>query len=413
MMAVASNAAQAGWAVHRARMVVIADWLAIAVVAAMPWSISVFQILIVLWLIALLPTLDVTALRRELQTPAGALPVLLWLAGALGMLWASVSWAERIAGLGGFHKLLIIPLLLAQFRRSPRGWYAVAAFLLSCGVVLVASFAGWTLGVGIGGRDPGYPVRDYIAQSTEFIICIFGLLAFAIDWWRKSQWRPAAAAALLAALFLANILFVATGRTALVVIPVLILLLGYRVWGWKGVLAGCVAASIIAAMAWAASPFLRERLTNTLTDIQAYRADSSTGFSAVRLELWKKAAVIVAEAPAIGHGTGSIRDRYRGAATGEGASALVADNPHNQVLTVAIQLGMLGAAVLMTMWVAHLALFRGGGLVAWIGIVIVMQNVVSSMFNSHLFDAFHGWLYVFAFGVVGGMMLRGEKDPPP
>ena len=53
-----------------------------------------------------------------------------------------------------------------------------------------------------------------------------------------------------------------------------------------------------------------------------------------------------------------------------------------------------------------LALFRGGGLLPWIGIVIVLQNIVSSLFNSHLSDSFHGWLYVFGFGVVGGMMLR-------
>jgi hypothetical protein len=27
------------------------------------------------------------------------------------MLWADVSWSERIAGLGGFHKLLLVPLV--------------------------------------------------------------------------------------------------------------------------------------------------------------------------------------------------------------------------------------------------------------------------------------------------------------
>jgi O-antigen ligase len=411
MMSVASNAAQGGWAMHRARMVMIADWLAVGVVVTMPWSTSLFQILIVLWLIALLPTLDVAALRRELQTPAGALPVLLWLAGALGMLWANVPWAERIEGLGGFHKLLVIPLLLAQFRRSPRGWYVVSGFLLSCSVLLAASFAGWLLKIGVGGKAPGYPVRDYIAQSTEFMICIFALLAFAVDWCRKTQWRLAAAAGLLSALFLANILLIATGRTALVVIPVLVLLLGYRAWGWKGVVAGCVTASIIGAMAWTVSPFLRHRLTSTFVDVQAYQADNSRGHSAVRIEFWRKSAGFVAEAPVIGHGTGSIRAKFAEAATGQGITRVVAENPHNQVLTVAIQLGMFGAAILMTMWVAHLALFRGGGLVAWIGVVVVVQNVVSSMFNSHLFDAFHGWLYVFAFGVLAGMMLRGEKDP--
>jgi O-antigen ligase len=39
----------------------------------------------------------------------------------------------------------------------------------------------------------------------------------------------------------------------------------------------------------------------------------------------------------------------------------------------------------------------------------VVQNIVSSLFNSHLFDFTSGWLYVFGVGVVGGMVLR-QKD---
>ena len=48
-------------------------------------------------------------LRREVQSLAGGLPVLLWLLGLVGMLWADIPWAERFAGLGGFNKLLLIP----------------------------------------------------------------------------------------------------------------------------------------------------------------------------------------------------------------------------------------------------------------------------------------------------------------
>jgi O-antigen ligase len=32
--------------------------------------------------------------------------------------------------------------------------------------------------------------------------------------------------------------------------------------------------------------------------------------------------------------------------------------------------------------------------------------VVSSLFNSHLFDFTQGWIYVFGVGVAGGMILR-------
>ena len=99
----------------------IADWAAVGVGVAMPWSMSATAILIVLWLLAFIATLDVTAANREISS-AGGLPLLLWVLGAVGMLWADVSWQERLGGLGGFNKLLIIPLLLSHFRRSEHGW---------------------------------------------------------------------------------------------------------------------------------------------------------------------------------------------------------------------------------------------------------------------------------------------------
>jgi O-antigen ligase len=114
----------------------------------------------------------------------------------------------------------------------------------------------------------------------------------------------------------------------------------------------------------------------------------------------------------IGHGTGSIPDQFRRTAVGDGLSGLHANNPHSQVFAVAIQIGFVGVAVLLAMWLAHLILFAGSSLVSWIGIVIVVQNVVSAQFNSHLFDSFHGWLYVFGFGVAGGMALRQAGSSP-
>jgi len=47
---------------------------------------------------------------------------------------------------------------------------------------------------------------------------------------------------------------------------------------------------------------------------------------------------------------------------------------------VAIQLGLVGAAVLWAMWIAHFLLFRGNGLAEWVGLVLVVQNIVGSLF---------------------------------
>ena len=91
-------------------------------------------------------------------------------------------------------------------------------------------------------------------------------------------------------------------------------------------------------------------------------------------------------------------------------------NPHNQTLNVAVQWGAIGVIVLYAMWLSHLLLFRGEGLMAWIGLLVVVQNIFTSLFNSHLFDFHEGWMYVLGVGVAGGMVLaseiRGEAAEP-
>ncbi len=62
--------------------------------------------------------------------------------------------------------------------------------------------------------------------------------------------------------------------------------------------------------------------------------------------------------------------------------------------------------ILLAMWAAHWLMFTGSGLPAWIGLVVVTQNIVGCQFNSHLLDFTQGWLYVFGVGVFGGMVLR-------
>ena len=76
----------------RAKLARLADGLMVAVAVSLPWSTSATGILLVLWLLALIATLDWRELRRELLTPAGGLPVLLFLLGVLGLAWADVTW---------------------------------------------------------------------------------------------------------------------------------------------------------------------------------------------------------------------------------------------------------------------------------------------------------------------------------
>jgi O-antigen ligase len=68
------------------------------------------------------------------------------------------------------------------------------------------------------------------------------------------------------------------------------------------------------------------------------------------------------------------------------------------------------------MWLAHLALFRGEGLINWIGLLVVIQNMLTSLLNSHLFDFNEGWIYVLGVGIAGGMTLAmrtSSQAPAP
>jgi O-antigen ligase len=250
-------------------------------------------------------------------------------------------------------------------------------------------------------------VKNAATQSGEFVTCIFGLLFLVVEFLERRRWLWLFGSLAVVLAMLANIVFVATGRTALVVIGVLLVVLAAKKLNARGIFILFASAILVGVVGWSLSPYLRQRTTDVWTEIQKYEATEQSTSSGERIEFWKKSLGFIREAPLIGHGTGSIHRLFEQTVAGKtGAAAVAATNPHNQTFAVAIQLGLLGAAVLWAMWLAHLLLFRGSGLADWIGLIVVVQNIVGSLFNSHLFDFVQGWVYVFGVGVAGGMVLK-------
>ena len=398
---------------NRALLTRAADALAVAVAVSLPWSTSATSILVVVWLAVLLPTLRLAELRRELTTAAGGLPVLLLLFGIAGMLWADVALIERWRGLDSFLKLLVIPLLFIQFRRSERADWVFGGYVIACVALLLASYVLvlWPELSFHFSSDFGVPVKNASTQSGEFVTCIFGLLFLAVESFTRRQWLWLIGFLIVILAMLMNIFFVATGRTALVLILVLLILFAVKKLSRGGILILIAGTIAIGAMAWSSSPYLRGRIVQIWTDFQSYEASDARNSSGERVEFAKKSIAFIRAAPIIGHGTGSMPALFTKSAIGQtgAAAAAATTNPHNQTFAVAIQLGLIGAAVLWAMWIAHLLLFRGPGLVEWIGLVIVVQNIVGSLFNSHLFDFTQGWVYVLGVGVAGGMVLKRQS----
>jgi hypothetical protein len=316
------------------------------------------------------------------------------------MAWSDAPLTVRLAGATSFVRLLVIPLLLLHFRRSERGWWVFAAYVASCAALLpLTTFV-------YGVDKPDTLVKNAATQSGEFVLCIFGLLFVIRECIEHRRWWGIAGASAIILGMLANMAFIATGRTALVVMPVLLVLFAIKKLSGKATVFLFSGVVVLTVVAWFSSPYLRDRTTDLWTGYQQARDSNAVTSSGERVAFYLKSIEFIRQAPIIGHGTGSISALFERAAQGKaGSEASRSSNPHNQTFAVTIQIGLIGATVLWTMWIAHLLLFRGPSLAGWVGLVVVVQNIVGSLFNSHLFDFNQGWTYVLGVGVAGGMVL--------
>jgi hypothetical protein len=388
----------------------VADILAVLVAAALPWSTSLVGIFSVLWLIAVAPTLNFKTFKELLTRPICALPIALFVLAVVGTLWSDAPWGARIYAIGPTAKLLVLPVLIYHFERSTRCVWVFVAFLISCSLLMamswiVAFYPNLSLKPP-GQADRGIFVKNYIDQSQEFALCAVALAYPIVTLLRKKRFILATLLAAVVLSFISNMAFVIVSRTALVTMPIMLAVFALIHLKWRNVTIVFCSMALLAGFVWLASPNLQAKTATFWSEYRGYRESNSATSIGLRLEFWRKSLLFFLDAPIAGHGTGSTRGLFERTAGGTGASAEVIGNPHNQTLNVAVQWGSIGILVLYAMWLLHLLMFRGDGLVAWIGLLVVVQNVCTSLFNSHLFDFHEGWMYVLGVGTAGGMTLK-------
>jgi O-antigen ligase len=395
-----------------------ADSFAILTALVLPWSTSLVAIFVLCWLAAAAWILDYRVYLQSLKHPICFLPIALFFLAAIGTLWSDASWAARLYAVGPAAKLLVLPGLFYHFERSARGMWVFIAFLISCTLLMIVSW--------IVAFDPGFTlkpeadayrgifVKNYIDQSQEFVLCAVALAYPIIMMLREKRIWLAALLTIVALGFVFNMALVVVSRTALVTMPIMLAVFAALHLKWRSNVVILCAAVLLAGLAWVISPQLRWTAATFVRDYQIYKELHQPTSIGLRLEYWQKSLRFFAGAPLIGHGTGSTRGLFEQAATGPKVlvGGQVIGNPHNQTLNVAVQWGIVGVILLYAMWWFHLQLFRGDGLVPWIGLLVVVQNVFTSLFNSHLFDFHEGWMYVLGVGVAGGMALRRRPEEP-
>jgi len=404
-----------------ARWTTVADVVAVLLALSLPWSTSLVGILSAVLLGAVAPTVVPREYLALLKQPICAVPIALVALALVGTLWSDAAWGARLYAVGPTAKLLMLPVLLHHFQRSSRGEWVFTAFLISCALLMLVSWAVF-LHPALSSKPAeeaarGIFVKNYIDQSQEFTLCAVALAYPIIMLLRSGRTAMALLLTVVAFSFFVNMTFVVVSRTALVTVPIMFAVFAFLHLRWRSIVLIVCAAAVFAAVAWQTSPTLRWTAETFSRDYTLYKEQNVPTSIGLRLEFWRKSLGFFVEAPIIGHGTGATRGLFERVAThGHEASSEVIGNPHNQTLNVAVQWGIAGVALLFAMWLLHLLMFRGDGFATWIGLLVVVQNIFTSLFNSHIFDFHEGWMYVLGVGVAGGMVLKsaaGAVEPAP
>ena len=387
-------------------------YAAIAMGASIPVSTALDNVLFALILAAWLGGGRLREKLAAIRDNPAALAALAF----LGLLLLGMAWGPGSARDGWYyvnkHKDLLLVAALGAFVLSERDKrLALDAFLAAMALTLVISCAFWLGLVPVVdpqfGRDLGNPTVFKLHITHGVLMALASFLAAdralraALPGWRIAY----AVAAVLAAF---NV-FMVQGRTGYLVCAVLWLYLCAAHWRWRGLAAATVAGVLGLTVAYVADAPLIGRSTFAVAELRAWSAgrlnpESSTG---LRMNYYKTTAAIIRDHPVLGVGTGGFAIAYREKI--RGTNLPEANNPHNQYLLTAAQLGAVGLLALVAMFAV---MWRQAGQlepaarVAARGLVLTIA--VGSLLNSFLIDHTEGMLFAWMAGVLLAAPRRSQ-----
>lgn len=252
----------------------------------------------------------------------------------------------------------------------------------------------------------------YLDYKGNKSILLGIMLAMAAGWLLHGMTRAGSRQALLwrlaAFLYIAlPVLFLTRTRTAAVIFVLVCLLVGLRYLKWNlrsaGILLGL---AVVLAAAVGSSATVKARMASAFQDVVAYSQGQKPSHQGIRLEIYALTTEIIAEKPLTGHGIATWEPRYAKLASERATYAFA--TPHNDYLLYAAEMGVLGVAALLWIWLTQL-------LVAWRlpdaeGMPLLMLGLaimVGGMFNAVLRDAVFG----MPFMILLAILLAGARRP--
>lgn len=245
---------------------------------------------------------------------------------------------------------------------------------------------------------------NYLAYRGNKSILLAILLAIAAGWMlyemtsqtdRRWLWlRVAAFLYIVIAL-----LFLAKSRTANLIFVLLCVLcfLKYLTMSWRSVL-WLLGFVLMLAVAWISASDLRLRAIGTINDINAFSQGQQISEDGIRLEMYSVTTKMIAEKPWTGHGIATWPSQYQIYA--KGLLSEKTRTPHNDYLFYTAEIGLIGLAALLWIWLTQLTVAWkiGGAHGMWLGMLGV-AIMVGGMFNAILRDAVFGMPFMILLAI--------------
>jgi O-antigen ligase len=386
---------------------------AIALGASIPFTVALNNIFLAITLLAWLSSGHYRQRCAAFVQPVAIVAMALFGVVALATFHGLADTHLALIHLKKYADLAFIPVFLSLFRDNRSRLLALQAFALSLAAILSLSYllkSGVALALPAIVGNPQYPVvfKEHLTHNIlmAFAVFLYAWLAVsAKSAWGKSVWCS------LALLALINVTVMVHGATGYLVFGGLLLLLGYRYIGWRGILMSIFVLALIASALMTFSNPFEQRVNKIATEWRQWQpnqpAKTSTGW---RLEFYRTTLSVIADQPILGVGTGGFAAAY--AKKVEGTGKVATQNPHNEFLLMWAQLGIAGLALLIWLfwWQWRLAADLPTRLESELARGLVVTMVIGCMFNSLLLDHTEGLFYAWLTGVLYGGLKSANFD---
>lgn len=389
-------------------------WTTIALGFCIPVSVAMDNLLLLVALACWIAGGQFSAKRSAIvRSPVALAALLLFGLLVIGLLWGTSAPGDGPHYVGKYLDLAFVGVFAWAFRDANTRRHAGHALACALGVSLALSLGlasgavpEWWLLAG----TPDYP-SAFKLYLTHNILMAYGAFMFANMALRASQPLQRRLYGALAVLATFDVLFLVHGRTGQLIL-VALLAYGFVVLrGWRGLAMTVITVVALGTAAYQGSASFQMRLDRAAAEYKAWQPDvaaaevSSLG---LRMEFYRNSLSLLRDRPLLGHGTGGFPAAYADKVRDSGMAAT--SNPHNEYLMIGVQVGIVGLACLVALFVVAWRLARSlPPLECHLARGLVITFAIGSLLNCLLLDHTEGLLFAW----MAALVSSARASPAP